>query len=1126
MKKLYCTSALGLVFAMAACSLTPVRAADFSVASGNSLTTAQSLSGTQTGTVASGGTLSNSGTAVTLGAATGSGTTLTNDGTITSTGGRAIDTSSATGVITVTNTGRITSSNDAFRINNSLANGTLTLTNTGTISSSTGQALDFDKATSTTASITIANSGTIEASATDAVRLGGGTISLTNSGTIQSTSSGSRAIKFDTAATLENLVSLTITNQSGGTITALGDGIKIAGNSTSTSAAVISIDNAGTLSSTGDGQAVDLGDLVSTNLAITITNRATGVISASDNDAIKAGMNTTVENYGQITANYTSTSADDQNYDGVKFDGASGTVNNYAGASISGSYHGVKASGLSDDITVNNWGTIEGRNGSGVNSNGTGTVTNYGTITGQYDDAASFGDGDGIDIDHIGTITNYGTIQALGSKGTKPGETNPSTSEGIAIGGGTITNGSATVRTAGISGANNGILADDSNSGSIFGALTITNYGTIEGLNGYGIRIVNDAGYSNTIINYGTITGTTYAVSMGNGDDLFVYQAGSSVTGAVMGDGGSDTLRLGSGTGSFDLSLLGDTATYQGFETLDFTAGSVWTLSGTSSFSGATTVTSAVLDLDDVSLAGSTLVVSGSDAVLKGTGTVGSTTIGSAATLAPGHSIGTLSVSGNLTLASGSVYQVETNAAGQSDTVSVSGTATIENGASVEVRAENGTDDGSTYRANTTYTILTSSGLTGTFSSIDENFAYLSAALSYDASNAYLTLSREKLVVFADLAVTGNQKAVASVIDAQGSGDLYDAVLILPVGAPGNAFDQLSGEVHTALDNAMLARSGMTRGTIGNRIQSAFGGVASRSAGSTVTAYGEDGLDPFATFSIDERPTTFWMNGFGRWSHADGGATAADSDVRGGGFLVGADRLFEDGWRFGVAAGYGADRVETSGVDARADSDNYHLAIYGGQQLGPLGLRFGAAYSRSAISSHRSVGFSGFTDQLSADYDANTYQVFGEAAWRIDHDLVHVEPYANVAYVRVDRDAFRETGGAAALSVSGAQEDQVQTTLGARIDYDIAVSGTLGKLYAGAGWRHVFGDVSSTATQSFATGSSFRVTSAATDRDALLVDAGVSFELARDASFSLGYSGSFSGSDRDHQVSGTLGLRF
>ena len=57
--------------------------------------------------------------------------------------------------------------------------------------------------------------------------------------------------------------------------------------------------------------------------------------------------------------------------------------------------------------------------------------------------------------------------------------------------------------------------------------------------------------------------------------------------------------------------------------------------------------------------------------------------------VAPGNSIGTLTVNGTFS-ADGGTYQVEANAAGPSDRVNVGGTATISSGATVQVLAQPG----------------------------------------------------------------------------------------------------------------------------------------------------------------------------------------------------------------------------------------------------------------------------------------------------------------------------------------------------------------------------------------------------------------------------------------------------
>lgn len=249
---------------------------------------------------------------------------------------------------------------------------------------------------------------------------------ITNNGTIKST--GSRGIDTSGSSTTRNL---TLFNDLGATISGSNDGFRI--NSDVIGGSIL-VDNAGTILSTGSGQAIDFDAISSATAKVTIINRATGVISSANADAVRPGEGGTVNNYGKITAN---AAASNSSNDGIDFQGHAGTVNNYTGGTITGARHGITTD---VDVTVFNdaGATILGRNGSGVGSDGNGTVTNYGRITGAYAGVGN-GDGDGVDIDFIGTIKNFGIIEGTGAGGVDSGG-RPNGSEGIAIGGGLIEN--------------------------------------------------------------------------------------------------------------------------------------------------------------------------------------------------------------------------------------------------------------------------------------------------------------------------------------------------------------------------------------------------------------------------------------------------------------------------------------------------------------------------------------------------------------------------------------------------------------------------------------------------------------------------------------------------------------
>ncbi len=199
------------------------------------------------------------------------------------------------------------------------------------------------------------------------------------------------------------------------------------------------IDNAGRIVSQ-NGQAIDLTKVASASTEIVINNEATGVILASNADAIRGGANSVINNYGQIIS---SQQVEDKN-DAIDFqDDGAGTVNNFSGGMISGAHHAITGA---HGITVNNdiGGTIIGNSGSAVNIDNTAdpaetvTVVNHGLMIGAAHEGYADSDGDAIDVDGLLNLDNYGEVRGIGAFGYHDGVAN--VSEGIAAGGGTIHN--------------------------------------------------------------------------------------------------------------------------------------------------------------------------------------------------------------------------------------------------------------------------------------------------------------------------------------------------------------------------------------------------------------------------------------------------------------------------------------------------------------------------------------------------------------------------------------------------------------------------------------------------------------------------------------------------------------
>ena len=530
-------------------------------------------------------------------------------------------------------------------------------------------------------------------------------------------------------------------------------------------------------------------------------------------------------------------------------------------------------------------------------------------------------------------------------------------------------------------------------------------------------------------------------------------------------------------------------------------------------FTGATSIEHGTLAVNGT-LGGTLDVWTGGR--LQGVGTVGNTIV--SGVIAPGNSIGTLNVAGNIAFMGGSIYEVEVNAAGQTDLIKASGTATI-NGGSVQVLAGSGN-----YAPQTQYTILTATGgRTGTFTEgVTSNLAFLDPSLSYDANNVYLTMTRND-ISFAGIGLTPNQIATGGGVESLALGNpIYNAVLNLSAPQAQYAFDQLSGEIHASAKTAMIEDSRFVRSAVNDRLRAAFDGVGA-SGGNTVTY--ENGQPRAVAANTDG--LAVWGQGFGSWGHwnSDGNAARLDRSI--GGFFVGADAPVFDTWRFGAVAGYSRSSFNTKDRHSSGASDNYHVGLYGGTAWGDLAFRTGAAYTWHDISTNRNVIFPGFGDSLKGNYNAGTAQVFGELAYGFNAGGARFEPFANLAYVNLHTDGFTEKGGAAALTSPSSNTDATFTTLGLRASTSFDLGETTATLRGMVGWRHAYGDVTPSTTMRFAGGgNAFSIGGVPIARDAAVIEGGLDFALSPTAVLGVSYGGQFGSGVVDQTFRANFNVKF
>ncbi len=513
-----------------------------------------------------------------------------------------------------------------------------------------------------------------------------------------------------------------------------------------------------------------------------------------------------------------------------------------------------------------------------------------------------------------------------------------------------------------------------------------------------------------------------------------------------------------------------------------------------------------------------------SGGILGGTGTVGGIVVQSGGIVAPGNSIGTLNVAGNVTFEADSVYQVEVNAAGLSDKIVATGGATL-NGGTVQVLAEAGA-----YQPSTTYTILTAAGgRSGAFSpGVTSNFAFLDPFLTYDATNVFLTLERKTgaaPVAFSSAATSRNQYSAAEAIEALGSGNtLYDAAVGQSVSGARRAFDALSGEAHASATAVTYADSRLVRNAILTRLRRPLvSSLPTFAQGS----YDADALQPVAV-PVTAAPDDYglWNESFGSWGSIGSNSNAAGLETSTGGFILGGDAQMSNAFRLGLAGGYTRTTFDVDGRLSSGSNDSIYGALYGSGSWGGLNLRLGASYAWHDIDVSRTVSFPGFFDRTHASYDAWTAQAFGELGYQFSLNDVLLEPFVGASVLRLHTDGFVEGGGPAALTGYGQQQDLATTTVGIRAEALIGQDTPL-TLRGLLGWRHAYGDVHPAAQLAFSGGASaFNVTGVPIDRDALVAEAGLDWQIDERMMLGVSYSGQIGERAQDHAVKANFSWRF
>ncbi|MFM9968850.1 MAG: autotransporter domain-containing protein [Burkholderiales bacterium] len=715
-----------------------------------------------------------------------------------------------------------------------------------------------------------------------------------------------------------------------------------------------------------------------------------------------------------------------------------------------------------------------------LNKTGTGTVTltgantytgatniTTGTLRAGAANVVGAGGGSAVTVAAGATLDLNSNNQAIGSL----------------AGGGNVTLGTATL-TAGAANTSTTFFGVISGTGGLSkagtGVLTLSGANTYSG---------------GTTVTAGTLTGTTTSLqgAIANNAMVSFDQASTGTYAGVM-----------SGTGTLAKAGSGNLI-----------------LTSANTYTGATTVNAGTLSVNG-SIASPVTVASGG--TLGGSGTInGVVSIVNGGVLAPGNSIGTLSVNGNVNFAAGSTLRVEIDAAGAADRINVTGapgTATI-NGGTVDVQASAGT-----YQRNTRYTIVNATGgVTGTFANVTSNLAFLTPALAYDTNNVFLDMTRNS-TSFNAIAQTRNQRAVATALDnsATGASAAFNTLLtaITGLSAPQarNAFDAASG---VGLVELRRASAGFA-GEFGQHLNRRLGLVASTESATRNAGLGSPLLlaasdrpsdlgamfaqapsspssspsssSPFAATKNDGRG--FWLRATGANQDTDSDGNAAGSRLRGSGLTLGVDSEWGDGLVVGVAASGGSSRLAMDNSMGSGRSRGSALGAYASYTSGPWLFKGSLGFSWNDNHLDRAITAGVFNASASADFKSRSVSAYGEASYEMNMGSYRLRPIAALAHTQTSSDAFSErNAGVANLQVAGQNTTSTRSLLGVKTSHEVGSLMLEPRLL----WAHEYGNLNAPLTMTIsgapAAAGSFQIYGVEQKRDSAILGLAASGSMAK-----------------------------
>ena len=482
-----------------------------------------------------------------------------------------------------------------------------------------------------------------------------------------------------------------------------------------------------------------------------------------------------------------------------------------------------------------------------------------------------------------------------------------------------------------------------------------------------GLLIVEDgssfSGNATTAGTGGTAAGGSTNGGNGSslGKDIFI-RSGGSVTFLI---NGSLTVPNPIGGGGFLSEVTGPGVTVLGTGIVN--------LSGTNTYLGETLIQSGILNLNG-SIGGDLHVET--SGTLSGNATVNGS-IYNRGTLSPGNSIGEVFTT-DLFLFPTSVYSVEVNSAGDSDTIIASGLAQL--GGSILV-----TPDDLNFTAPVTYTIISAnSGFTGGFSSLTST---VPALMSLSDPPQTLLLTYFPLEAMGLTSNVANCFATLPFIPGSDVATVHAALLALSFDGMQRAFEQMSPAQFSSFTEVQLLDAILVRSTYTKHLQEFY----------------------LSKDNLCGKTLSFWIDGIAQWQNQKKSKNQwgyRDSTL---GATIGVDYWIRN-LILGLAFSSTHDDLHVKNYKSKGTINSYYGGLYAYWNADGFYLNAAFLGAHSRYKTTRPLDFGTIDRKAHSKHNGNDWLTNFGFGYQIGRPHFQWTPYINLDYIQQHEHSFTEAG--------------------------------------------------------------------------------------------------------------------